>query len=73
MTLSRAHLQKLLNNLEDQLPAMIRELPDPADFWQAFAGQADVIADAAAGPEEFQWVQNWLEGMLLHLSAPDAA
>lgn len=72
MSAPRHELQQLLNQLEDQLPAMIRANPDPADFWPEFAGQADVMADAA-GPADCDWVQDCLDAMLRHHGAPETA
>lgn len=40
-------LTTLLDALEDQLPAMVEDNPDPSDFWMAFAGPADLIEDEA--------------------------
>lgn len=40
-------LTRLLDELENQLPDLIQDNPDPGDFWMAFAGQADVIEDQA--------------------------
>jgi hypothetical protein len=37
----------MLDVLQNQLPKMIEEHPDDADFWPAFAGEADVIEDSA--------------------------
>lgn len=45
-----AHIDELtrqLDALEDALPAMIEDNPEPGDFWMAFAGKADLIADQA--------------------------
>lgn len=36
-----------LDALEAALPQLITDNPDPADFWPAFAGEADVIEDRA--------------------------
>ena len=36
-----------LTALEQSLPQLIADHPDPADFWPAFAGEADVIEDMA--------------------------
>ena len=70
MSLTRAQLREHLNVLEARLPAMIHAHPDPADFWPQFAGHADVITDAA-GPDDFEWVQERLDDMLRHHGAPE--
>lgn len=36
-----------LDELAALLPQMIEDHPDPAVFWATFAGEADVIEDAA--------------------------
>ena len=68
MSLPRPTLQQHLNELEARLPALMRDYPDQADFWPAFAGQADAIADAA-GPGDVDWVQERLDDMLRHHGA----
>jgi hypothetical protein len=45
-----AELTSLLDDLENRLPQLIEQYPDDADFWMAFAGEADCITDSA-GPE----------------------
>lgn len=70
MTLTRPELQTRLNALEAQLPALVREHPDPADFWPAYAGVADEIVDAA-GADDCEWVDDRLEEMLRHHGAPE--
>jgi hypothetical protein len=44
---TQTELTQLLDELEASLPKMIEDNPDPSDFWLAFAGEADVIADQA--------------------------
>lgn len=61
--LSRDDLQIKLNRLTLSIVRLRRENPDPADFWPAFAGDADVILDSAP-PELFDWVATSLDGML---------
>lgn len=51
-----------LDALEAALPGLIADNPDPADFWPAFAGQADVIEDAAG--EHTQEVNQRIADML---------
>lgn len=52
-----------LNRLLATLPYLQQEFPDPADFWPAFAGLADLIIDAA-GPDDFDWVACQINAML---------
>lgn len=59
----RNHEQIQLNRLVVQLPRLQQEFPDPADFWSAFAGLADLIVDAA-GPDDHDWVACQINAML---------
>ncbi|HEY2396804.1 MAG TPA: hypothetical protein VGH81_12640 [Rudaea sp.] len=47
MSKTLTELDAMLDTLEKELPEMIKEHPDDADFWPAFAGAADVIEDNA--------------------------
>lgn len=43
-----------LDQLEKALPDMIKAYPEEGDFWNAFAGASDAIAEgAAAGDAEY--------------------
>ncbi|WP_130618096.1 hypothetical protein [Dyella amyloliquefaciens] len=64
----RAHLQKALNLIEGHLPRLLDEYPDPADFWPAFAGEADSLLEEAG--QEHEWVADKLESMLTFHGAP---
>lgn len=66
---TRAALQKALNRIEAYLPGLLDAHPDPADFWPAFAGEADAILEGAP-PEHHQWASEKLEGMLAFHGAP---
>lgn len=70
MTLTRPELQIRLNALEARLPALVREYPEHADFWPAFAGMADDIVEAA-GADDCDWVDDRLEEMLRRHGAPE--
>ena len=61
---TRAELAALLDALEQAMPAMVSDHPDPADFWPAFAGQADGIEDAAGSGEDAVYVQGRIETIL---------
>jgi hypothetical protein len=60
---SRGLEQMRLNRLLVLIPRLQRELPDPADFWPAFAGLADLIVDAAA-PDDHDWIACQINAML---------
>lgn len=51
-----------LDDLEARLPQIIDENPDHGDFWMAFAGEADVIEDAAG--EHGPFVGRRIQAML---------
>lgn len=55
--------QMQLNRLLAKLPCLQQEFPDPADFWPAFAGLADLIVDAA-GPDDLDWIACQINAML---------
>lgn len=55
-------LNAQLEALEAGLPVLIAQHPDDADFWPAFAGQADVIEDAAG--DHGLWVHARIAQML---------
>lgn len=57
MTVSLAELDAMLDSLKASLPKMIADNPLDGDFWSEFAGHADVIEDAASGPdhEHVRW------------------
>jgi hypothetical protein len=63
LTLTRDHAQALLQLLDQLLPALIADNPDDADFWPAFAGEADVILDGV-GPEDHEWASKAIDELL---------
>ncbi|WP_266180836.1 hypothetical protein [Dyella humicola] len=63
MAMTRDDLQVKLNCLYLQVRRLLRENPDPADFWPEFAGRADEILDQA-GPSEYDWVAGQIDAML---------
>lgn len=44
---TRADLDKMLDDLQAQVPAMLEQCPDDGDFWAEFAGHAEAVEDAA--------------------------
>lgn len=60
---TRAQLQQLLNDIEAEIPSLLRKYPDEAEFWPEFAGLVDGIADAA-NPADSEWVDDRIEAML---------
>lgn len=61
---TRPQLEELLAALEVALPGMVQDNPDPADFWPAFAGEADVIEDSAESGDDVRYVQERIDQML---------
>ena len=61
---TRTELDAAFDSLAEQLPSMIAENPDEADFWPAFAGVADEIIDNAGAPD-CEYVSNRIETMLV--------
>lgn len=69
MQMSRDELRTLIAQLADRLPELIQEHPDPADFWPAFAGLADVIEDSAA-PDDARWASDAVLGLIAAHDVP---
>jgi hypothetical protein len=63
MSLSRSELTLKLKALEDAMPALLAAHPEDADFWPAFAGEAEAIEEAAA-PEDFEFVRTQIDCVL---------
>ena len=63
MDTKRAQLQQALNGLDASLETMKAQYPDSGDFWSAFAGEADVILDAA-GSDDYDWVNSRVDDLL---------
>ena len=47
MSRNLKELNGFLDSLETHLPRLIADHPDDGDFWAAFAGEADIIENAA--------------------------
>lgn len=43
--MTREQTDALLDALEAKLPALLEQYPDDADFWNAFAGEAEVLTE----------------------------
>lgn len=63
MTRTRTELETELSALEQAVATLLAEHEDPADFWPAFAWQADAIVEAA-GPADSEWVHERLDELL---------
>jgi hypothetical protein len=62
MAKNRKELDAMLAQLEDNLPNLLKE-SEESDFIGAFAGEAEVIEDAA-GPDDIEHVRGRINGML---------
>ncbi len=63
MPATREELQRRLDKLAADMPALIAQYPDPGDFNSAFSGLADDINDAAS-PADDQWVYGQIDQLL---------
>lgn len=63
MTKPRPELDAMLDRLAQALPGMMAEHADDADFWPAFAGEADEIMDNA-GARDYEHVRARLDVIL---------
>ena len=52
-----------LDKLEATLPDLIVQYPDEADFWSAFVGEADEIAESAS-PGDSDYARGRIDCML---------
>lgn len=64
MRKTREKLQGQLDTLSAHLPALVREHADDGDFWMSFAGASDFIVDDA-GPDDYAWVMEQIDAMLM--------
>jgi hypothetical protein len=71
MFATREELQRRLTQLEGAMPWWKSACPDPGDFIQLFARNADPIMDAA-GPFNYDWVSSQIDLILdTHLGPVD--
>jgi len=60
---SRADLDVMLTNIAQQIPSLLKQHPNPSDFWPRFAVWSDEIL-AATGAEDDQYVCLKLDAIL---------
>jgi hypothetical protein len=65
----RDELQRMLERLDHEVTAGLRDNPDRDAFWPAFAAQSDKVLEAA-GDEHFGWVSAEIAGMLQRHGIP---
>lgn len=63
MAKTRVELDSILDELESELPALLKDTEDQDDFWMAFTGLADAIEDDA-GPDDLEYVRTRISTML---------
>ena len=47
MAMTRSEIDSILDELERELPLLMKDSEDPDDFWMAFAALSDAIEDGA--------------------------
>jgi len=68
----RTQLEHMLAALDESVPRLLRERPDPADFWADFMAKADAIQQHAM-TDEHAWVCDRLDAIQVkHQLVPPA-
>lgn len=62
--MTRTDLRQRLDLLDAQVPQLLRDYPDRGEFFQAYAGLADGIEDAALTVADAQFVSRRLDEIL---------
>jgi hypothetical protein len=60
---TRSDLEQALDALEAKIPQLQTEYADDAEFWCAFAGEADHIEDSA-GADDCDYVSQRIDAMV---------
>lgn len=63
MAKTREELDSILDELERELPGLLKDSDDQDDFWMAFAALSDAIEDDAV-PADLDYVRSRIDGML---------
>lgn len=69
MAYTRIELETELAALERAVVQLLAEHEDPAEFWPAFAGEADDFT-SRVGPADWDWADERLEDILRRHGAP---
>jgi len=56
MAETREELREMLKGLEADMPWLMKAYPDPEDFVEVFADQADLITDTLVDTDNNAWV-----------------
>lgn len=69
MSKTRAQLLYIVQNIEEQIPDLLRQQPTPEGFWDVFSG---LVAEAmeAAGNESGEWMADRIDALLHFYRAP---
>jgi len=62
--MDRNEMDARLHRLRADVPEMLRDAEDGADFWPVFAGEAEVLASGASSAEDGRYVRNQLNRIL---------
>jgi hypothetical protein len=63
MAMTRSEIDSILDELERELPLLMKDSEDPDDFWMAFAALSDAIEDGA-DPDDLLYVRERVDAML---------
>ncbi|MBS0457264.1 MAG: hypothetical protein JSS44_08055 [Proteobacteria bacterium] len=63
MSKSRSELDSILDELEQELPALLKDTEDQEDFLMAFTALSDAIEDSV-DPEDLPYVRQRIDAML---------
>lgn len=63
MAKSRSELDSILDELQSELPMLLKDTEDQDDFWMAFTGLSDAIEDGT-GPDDLEYVRTRINSML---------
>ena len=70
MAKTRAELDTILDELERELPMLLKDTADQDDFWMAFVGLSDAI-EGNTGPEDMDYVRGRIDRILAHREQPE--
>ena len=65
----REDLQGMLDRLDTEVAAGLRDNPDPDAFWPTFATQSNIVLEAA-GSDDFDWVSSEISVILARHGIP---
>ncbi|MBS0462270.1 MAG: hypothetical protein JSS41_07330 [Proteobacteria bacterium] len=63
MSKSRSELDSILDELEQELPTLLKDTEDQEDFLMAFTALSDAIEDSV-DPEDLPYVRQRIDAML---------